>query len=268
MKKFFSPLVLAATLLLTNNTTASAQTSLQDLLNKVKDATGTSSNNSGNQSGTSKPTTNNNGGGILGAGLSNGDIASGLKEALKIGAQNASNKLSLTDGFFKNAAIKILMPAEVKAVESKLRSVGLGSLVDNAILKMNRAAESAAKQAAPIFVNAITSISINDGLSILKGGNNAATQYLQGKTTSALTSAFSPVIQKSLGSTGATTAWNAVFSAYNKFSKTKVNTNLTGYVTEKALSGLFSTIAQEELKIRTDPAAQVSSLLQKVFGGK
>src|SRR5690606_26067425 len=112
--------------------------------------------------------------------------------------------LSVTDGFFRNAAIKILMPPEVQQVERTLRSVGMGSIVDKAILSMNRAAEDASKQAAPIFVNAITSMTLQDGFSILRGGNNAATQYLQSKTTTALTAAFRPVINQSLNKVGAT----------------------------------------------------------------
>jgi len=225
---------------------------------------------SGKKSSGKTNTANQNSGntGINLGGLSNSDITSGLKEALKIGAQNASNKLSVTDGFFRNAAIKILMPQEAKQVEQTLRSVGLGSVADKAILAMNRAAEDAAKQAAPIFINAITSMSIQDGVNILKGGNNAATNYLKGKTTSALTAAFRPVIQKSLAKVNATEIWNTVFSTYNRlpFTQDKVNPDLTGYVTERALSGIFTSIAGEELKIRTDPGAQVTNLLKKVFG--
>lgn len=200
--------------------------------------------------------------------LSNSQVVSGLKEALRIGANNASGKLSLADGFFKNAAIKILMPPEAQQVERTLRSVGLGSVVDKAILSMNRAAEDAAKQAAPIFVNAITSMTLQDGFSILKGGNNAATMFLQNKTTAALTSAFRPVINKSLDKVGATQMWNTVFTTYNKLPMVakKINPDLSGYVVERSLNGMFVTIAQEELKIRTDPAAQVSSLLKQVFG--
>lgn len=232
--------------------------SLGDILNGISGKKTSGSGSSGNT---------NSG---IGGNLSNTDIASGLKEALKIGAQNASGKLSATDGFFKNAALKILLPPEARQVESTLRSIGMGSVVDKAILSMNRAAEDAAKQAAPIFINAITSISIQDGLNILRGGNNAATNYLKGKTTAALTSAFKPVIQKSLNKVGAPNLWNSVFSTYNKLplSKNKVNPDLTGYVTERALSGLFLTIADEEAKIRTNPAAQVTSLLQRVFGNK
>ena len=166
--------------------------------------------------------------------------------------------------------IKILLPQEVKNVESTLRSFGFNSLCDKLILSLNRAAEDASGKAVPIFVNAITSMSITDGLNILRGGDNAATNFLRQTTTTALTSAFRPVIESSLGKVNATTYWNQVFKAYNKLpiTKTKVNTDLTGYVTERALSGLFTTVAQEEANIRKNPAAQVTGLLQKVFGGK
>jgi hypothetical protein len=201
--------------------------------------------------------------------LSSSDIATGLKDALKIGAQNASNKLSVTNGFLGNQAIKILMPPEVAKVEKALRGVGMGKIVDEAITKLNRAAEDAAKSAAPIFVNAITSMSITDAVGILKGGDNAATNYLQRVTTSALTNTFRPTINNSLNKVGAADAWNKVFSTYNKLPRVnKVNSDLAGYVTEKALYGMFYTIAQEEAKIRKDPAAQVTSILQKVFGNK
>ncbi|HTO15895.1 MAG TPA: DUF4197 domain-containing protein [Edaphocola sp.] len=202
--------------------------------------------------------------------LTNTQVVSGLKEALKIGANNASSKLSLTDGFFANAAIKILMPPEVQQVEQTLRNVGLGSVVDKAILSMNRAAEDAAKQAAPIFISAITSMSIQDGFNILTGGNSAATLYLESKTTSALTSAFRPVVNRSLDKVGATALWSNVFTTYNKIPLVarKINPDLSGYVVEKTLNGMFYSIAQEELKIRTNPAAQVTNLLRQVFGRK
>lgn len=259
MKKIFFVFGMVLTTCATTQTT-SAQT-LDDVLGGLFGGSSSNKKNPGKTSGNS---------GINLGGLSNSDITSGLKEALKIGAQNASNKLSVTDGFFKNAAIKILMPQEAKQVEQTLRSVGLGSVADKAILAMNRAAEDAAKQAAPIFINAITSMSIQDGVNILKGGNNAATNYLKGKTTAALTTAFRPVIQKSLAKVNATEIWNTVFSTYNQlpFTQNKVNPDLTGYVTERALSGIFTSIASEELKIRTDPAAQVTNLLKKVFGSK
>lgn len=200
--------------------------------------------------------------------LTNDEIVSGLKEALSVGATNSANKLSSVDGFFANAAIKVLMPPEAKKVETALRTAGMGKLVDNAILSMNRAAEEASKSAAPIFVNAITSMSITDALNILKGSDTAATGYLRGKTVAALTSAFRPVIDTALQKTSATSYWKTVFDAYNKLPTTfnKINPDLAGYVTEKSLSGMFYQVAQEEQKIRKDPAARVSDILKKVFG--
>ncbi|MDB5196159.1 MAG: hypothetical protein JWP88_529 [Flaviaesturariibacter sp.] len=199
-------------------------------------------------------------------GLTNDDIISGLKEALSVGTTNGTQKLSAVDGFFKDAAIKILMPAEAQKAEKTLRNMGLGKQVDNAILSMNRAAEEAAKSAAPIFINAIKGITIQDGLGILKGGDKAATNYLQAKTVASLTEAFRPSIEEALRKVDATKYWNTVFTTYNKFSKEQVNTDLTAYVTEKALTGIFYQVAQEESKIRKDPAARVTDILKKVFG--
>jgi hypothetical protein len=263
MKKLVAPLLLSGLICLAT-VQAKAQT-LEDIFNTVTGKSNTQKNTNGTTTGSN--TTNHNSSSSFGN-LSNTDIASGLKEALSIGAKNASGKLSMTDGFFRNAAVKILLPKEAQKVESTLRSIGMGSLVDKAILSMNRAAEDAAKQAAPIFINAITSITIQDGLNILRGGNNAATNYLKGRTTGALTTAFSPVIQKSLNKVGAPELWKTVFSTYNRVSRNKVNPDLPGYVTERALSGLFVSIADEEAKIRTNPAAQVTSLLQRVFGNR
>lgn len=164
-------------------------------------------------------------------GLSNDEIVQGLKEALSIGANNAGKQLSAVDGFFRDAAIKILMPPEAQKAEKKLRSLGMGKLVDNAILSMNRAAEDAAKSAAPIFINAVKQMSIQDAVGILRGGDFAATGYLKDKTTSPLTEAFRPVIENSLKKVDATKYWNTVFTTYNKFSSDKVNPDLSAYVT-------------------------------------
>ncbi len=169
------------------------------------------------------------------------------------------------NGFFKDAALKILMPAEAQKVEQKLRSLGFGKQVDNAILSMNRAAEDAAKSAAPIFINAIKCITIQDGLGILKGGDFAATNFLKEKTTLQLTEAFRPVIESSLQKVNATKYWNTLFTTYNTFSKEKVNTDLSAYVTEKALSGIFLQVSLEEQKIRKDPLARTTDILKKVF---
>ncbi len=202
--------------------------------------------------------------------ISNGEIVSALRQALEIGAQNAGGRLNKLNGFFGNALIKVLLPPEAQKVEATLRSFGMGNLVDKAILSMNRAAEDAAGKAAPIFINSIKQMTITDGVNIVRGGQGAATAYLRTATTSALTSAFRPVIQSSLGKTGATAYWGQVMSAYNKLpiTRNKINPDLTAYVTERALNGLFVTIADEENKIRTNPAARVTDLLSKVFGAK
>lgn len=193
-------------------------------------------------------------------------IAAGLREALTIGTQNSTNRLSATNGFFSNAVLKILMPPEAQKVESTLRNVGLGSVVDKAVLAMNRGAEEAAKSATPIFVNAIRSMSITDALGILRGGDFAATNYFKQKTTLALTTAFRPAISTALNKVDATKYWADVFSMYNKFSKTPVNTDLTAYVTERAVDGIFHEVGLEEQKIRQNPAARVTELLKTVFG--
>lgn len=200
--------------------------------------------------------------------LTTAEIASGLKQALEVGAQNSSNQLSALDGFFKNAAIKILLPPEAQKVEKTLRDVGMGSLVDKAILSVNRAAEDAAKSAAPIFIDAIKTMTIQDALGILQGGDFAATSYLKSKTTSALTSAFKPVIDQSLSKVGATKYWSDVFNTYNKFATNKINPDLSGFVTGKAIDGIFYQVSLEEQKIRKDPVARVTDLLKKVFGSK
>ena len=203
-----------------------------------------------------------------GGGLSTEEIAAGLKEALSVGAQNSSDKLSAVDGFFANAAIKVLMPPEAKKVETALRNVGMGKMVDDAILSMNRAAEDAAKSAAPIFLDAIKGMTFQDAMSILRGSDTAATSYLRGKTLAALTAAFRPIIEGALEKTNATKHWKTVFDTYNKLPTTfnKVNPDLAGYVTDRGLSGLFYQVAAEEMKIRKEPAARVTETLKKVFG--
>jgi hypothetical protein len=207
--------------------------------------------------------------GRQGGNLSQGEVVNGLKEALRIGTQNAAGKLGKTNGFFGNQLIKIMMPQEVKNVETTLRSFGFAKQCDQVILSLNRAAEDASTRAVPIFVNAITSMNIQDGMQILRGGNNAATDYLRRTTTAALTQAFRPVIEQSLGKVGATRYWADIFTIYNRLpiTRNKVNTDLTGYVTERALNGLFVTVAQEEAAIRQNPAARVTDLLRRVFGG-
>jgi hypothetical protein len=208
-----------------------------------------------------------NGSGSLGKGLSSDEIINGLKEALSVGAENTSKNLGAADGFFKNAAIKILMPPEADKAAKTLRQFGMGSLVDKAILSMNRAAEDAATGISSIFISSIKQMTVTDGLKILQGGDFAATDYLMKTTTAQLTEKMRPVIDSSLAKVNATTYWKDVFTAYNKisFSKQPVNTDLSSYVTEKAMTGIFYSIGQEEQKIRKDPAAQVTDLLKKVF---
>jgi len=201
-------------------------------------------------------------------GLSNDEIISGLKDALRVGTDSSSKRLGKLDGFFADAAIKILMPAEAQKAEKTLRNLGMGKLVDKAVLSMNRAAEDAAKGIGNIFWNSIKQMSIRDGMQILGGGDFAATEYLKKTTTVELTEKFRPVIEGSLAKVEATKYWKDVFTAYNRFSNSPVNTDLTAYVTERALSGLFFNIGLEEQKIRKDPAARVTDILKKVFGGK
>lgn len=198
--------------------------------------------------------------------LSTNDVVSGLKEALSVGINKGTKQLSAADGFFKDAAIKILMPPEATKVEESLRKVGMGSQVDAAILNMNRAAEDACKTASPIFVNAIKNMTFADAWNILRGSDNAATSYLQKQTTTELTNQFRPIIDQALAKIDATKHWNTLFTNYNKFSFNKVNPDLAGYVTEKALSGVFYQLAIEETKIRKDPAARTTDILKSVFG--
>jgi hypothetical protein len=202
--------------------------------------------------------------------VSNVEIVNGLKEALTLGSKNAAETLHKPNGFLGNALIKIAMPPEAKKVETTLRSFGFNTLCDKLIVSINQAAEDASGKAAPIFANAITSMSITDALGILRGNNHAATEFLQRATTASLTAAFRPIIDQSLGKVNATKYWGEVFSTYNKLpiTRNKVNTDLTGYVTERALYGLFISVGNEEENIRKNPSARVSTLLQKVFGSK
>jgi hypothetical protein len=205
--------------------------------------------------------------GLLGQGLSSDDIVSGLKDALSKGTQKSTDKLSAVDGFFKDAAVKILFPPEAAKMESTLRNAGFGPQVDKAILDINRAAEDASKSAATIFMNAIKGMSVSDGIGILRGSDTAATAYLRKSTSGQLTAAFLPVITNSLEKTGATSSWKTVVDAYNKIPlHKKVNPDLPAYTTQKALDGVFFYVAIEEKNIRKNPAAQADDLLKKVFG--
>lgn len=197
------------------------------------------------------------------------EAANGLKEALIQGTSKGVNVLSQVDGYLGNPEIKIPFPPEAQNVEKKLRSVGLGKQVDEVVESLNRAAELAAVEAKDIFVDAIKALTIKDAINIVKGEQDAATQFLQRETTTSLTSKFSPIIDNSLEQVNATKYWGDAMGAYNKipFVK-KVNPDLTAYVTEKAIDGLFVMIAKEELNIRQNPGARATDLLKKVFGGK
>jgi hypothetical protein len=206
-------------------------------------------------------------GGSSKAGLSNDDIISGLKDALRVGTDSSISRVSKVDGFFGNTAIKILMPPEAQKVEKTLRGMGMGDMVDKAILSMNRAAESASRGIGDVFWNSIKNMTITDGLQILQGSDTAATSYLRKNTTSQLTQQFRPVIDSSLKKVDATKYWTDIFTTYNKIPFTRhVNPDLVAYVTDKALAGLFYNIGLEEQAIRKDPAAQVTDILKKVFG--
>lgn len=208
----------------------------------------------------------NNGAGV--GTLSNAEIISGLKEALRVGTDTSTKKLSLINGFFGDDIIRILMPPEAQKVEKTLRDVGFGGTVDKAIVSMNRAAEDATKFVGNIFWNSIQQMTINDAIGILRGGDFAATEYLKRTTTQQLTNAFRPVIDKSLTKVSATKYWDDVFSVYNRFSRTPVNTDLGAYVTDKALGGLFYHIGLQEQQIRKDPAKRVTEILRRVFGSR
>ncbi len=201
-------------------------------------------------------------------GLSVSEVASGLKQALQNGTGNAVSTLSKPGGYLNNQLLKIIFPPEAKFVSDKLNQIGMGNLVNNFTKSMNTAAEGAAVEAKPIFLNAITSMSFQDAMGILKGGDNAATNYFKGKTMQQLVGAFSPKIKNSLDKNNTTKYWTDITSTYNAIPLTnkKVETDLSKYVTQKALDGLFTTLAGEEKKIRDNPAARTTELLKKVFG--
>ena len=199
--------------------------------------------------------------------ISHNDVVAALKEALEVGTRNASSRLSALNGYFGNELIKIAMPAEAQRMAARARRAGLGEQVDRAILSMNRAAEDAAGKVVPIFLGAIRGMSITDGVAIVRGGAGAATAYLKNKTSEHLTNALRPIIHDSLDKVGATRHWGEIFTFYNKLPfVTKVTTDLTTYVNDRALHGLFFVIAEEENKIRENPRARITSLLKKVFG--
>ncbi|WP_128543479.1 DUF4197 domain-containing protein [Larkinella soli] len=202
-----------------------------------------------------------------GGSLTHDEIAGGLKEALRIGISKGSDQASAVDGYYKNPLIKILMPPEAQKLESALRSIGLGKQVDQFILSLNRSAEDAAKKAKPIFLNALTSMSIQDAVGILRGDKNAATQYLKRTTSEQLIATFTPIIDSTLQKNKATRYYGDLVRTYNRLplATQKVDPNLTRYATSKAVDGIFLLVEQEEKRIRENPAARVTDILKKVF---
>jgi hypothetical protein len=210
--------------------------------------------------------------GTSGTGLSNEDVVAGLKEALVKGAEQSVLQGSSLDGFWKNQAIRIPFPPEADKMKSTLTDIGMGKQVEEFELTMNRAAEDAAKEALPVLRDAVTGMSVSDGFAILKGGDDAATRYLREKTGATLTERFRPIVARSTEKVALTSYWTPLANGYNKagmFTGAKaVNPDLDGYVTEQAIDGLFTLIAQEEGRIRQDPMARTTDLLKRVFGAK
>jgi len=201
-------------------------------------------------------------GGVIG----NDQIASGLREALNFGIEKQVTKLTQTDGFFKNEMVKILLPDELQKVDNTLRKMGLSNLADEGLKVLNRAAEDAVQEATPIFVNAVTGITFNDAKQILLGSDDAATNYLKSTTETQLYASFNPVIKNSFEKVGADQVWNTLITKYNDIPfVTKVNPDLTDYVTQQALKGVYTMISVEEKEIRTKTASRTTALLQKVF---
>ena len=205
----------------------------------------------------------------IGGDLTENEAAQGIKEALGNGVADAVLQLNKTDGFFKSAIYKVLLPPDAQKIEKTLRSMGMGSMVDKAILQINRGAEEAAGYAKPIFVNAIKNMTLSDAIGLVKNGDTSGTHFFRVKTTDSLRAAFLPVIKKSLDNTDATKYYSDMVNTYNKLPMTfkKANPDLNGYVTEKAMEALFNLIGKEEINIRNNAAARTTDVLQKVFGG-
>lgn len=202
----------------------------------------------------------------VGGTIGNTEIASGLRQALDFGIEKQVTKLTQTDGFFKNDLVKILLPNELQKVDKALRDIGLSNLADEGLKVLNRAAEDAVKEATPIFIDAVKGITFADAKNILIGSNNAATQYLTGKTQTALYDKFNPVIKQSFSKVGADKIWSNLINKYNSIPFTSnVNPDLTDYVTSEALKGVFTMIAVEEKAIRTKSSSRTTDLLKKVF---
>lgn len=205
----------------------------------------------------------------LGRALKSGDtkISSGLKEALRIGTENAVHLAGSKNGYFGNEAIKISMPEKLRGVEQGLRAVGYGPRVDEFVLSMNRAAEEAAPYAKQIFLDALGEMTFEDARGILAGGNSSATQYFRRKTSEKLTTAFTPVVKKTMSEVGVVQSYEAVMGQVRTLPFVRSEPfDVTAYVVTKALDGLFHVLGEEERKIRTDPAARTTELLKDVFG--
>ena len=201
-----------------------------------------------------------------GGALSQIDIGNGLRQALDKGVSQEVVKLSAVDGFYKNEAVKILLPQELREVDNGLRKIGLGGVADEGLKLLNRAAEEATKEALPIFIDAVKDISFTDAKNILLGDQRAATAYLEEKTKNSLYDKFSPVVDKNLGKVGATELWTDAITRYNSIPVLNdVNPDLRDYVTQQALQGVFQMIAKEELQIRELVSARTTNLLQRVF---
>lgn len=199
--------------------------------------------------------------------LTEDEIIKGLKEALSVGVNNAGSLTSKLDGFNGNSLIRIPFPEEAQKMETSLRKVGMGEKVDEFEVVLNRAAEEAATKAAPIFIEAIKKMNVQDGLNILKGADDAATQYMMEKTKAELYASFKPVIVEALNNVQITKYWNPLVTRYNQIPlTTKMNPDLEDYTTNKAIEGLFKMLALEEKKIRDSDEARVSDILKKVFG--
>jgi hypothetical protein len=198
--------------------------------------------------------------------LSQAEMGNGLKEALNNGITKQVSKLTATDGFFRNEAVKILLPTELQKVDTRLRQIGLSSLADDGLRVLNRAAEDAVKEATPIFVDAVKQMTFTDAKNILLGNESSATNYLQNSTSNALYGKFSPVIKNSFAKVGADKIWTQIITKYNSIPLVnKVNPDLTDYTTNKAMEGVFKMIAVEEKDIRTNFSARTSDLLKRVF---
>lgn len=199
-------------------------------------------------------------------GMDSATIARGLRQALDFGINKQVTKLTKEDGFYRNQLVKILLPEELRKVDQTLRDIGLGSLADEGLKVLNRAAEDAVKEATPIFVDAVKNITFSDAKNILLGPDNAATNYLEQHTNRALYAKFRPVIQNSFSKVGADQIWNNIINRYNAVPfVTKVNPDLTDYVTRKAMDGVFTMIAVEEKDIRNNISARSTNLLRQVF---